>query len=240
MRIIKDEMAQKFLQAKTTYPYHSPIQALMREHLLSLLLAHHQRIFESIFEFGCGQGEFTQMLCQHLQFDTYICNDINDYGENLKENIQLKIFDMRLLCQQSIFQQKFHLIASNASLQWLPFPQTLQNLQTILYPQGLLLLSSFGVDNLKEIRALCGLGLEYQSLSEIAKILNNCEILALQEECIGVSFNSALEVFRHLKYSGVNSLGQMYLSKQILKRCEDEFHNTLTYHPIYIFAKKIN
>ncbi|HEA8248685.1 TPA: malonyl-[acyl-carrier protein] O-methyltransferase BioC, partial [Campylobacter coli] len=71
------------------------------------------------------------------------------------------IFDMNTLATQNLSKQKFDLITSNASLQWLDLKQVLPTLANMLNKKGILLLSTFGEMNLKEIKQSTSLGLKY-------------------------------------------------------------------------------
>ncbi|MBF7043682.1 hypothetical protein IY888_01855 [Campylobacter volucris] len=47
-----------------------------------------------------------------------------------------------------------------------------------------------------------------------------------------------MDLFRHLKLSGVNALGEkFFISKAYLKNYEKEFQNTLTYHPMFFLCQ---
>ncbi|WP_245945844.1 methyltransferase domain-containing protein [Helicobacter didelphidarum] len=182
-----------------------------------------------IFEFGCRQGEFTQLLLEKLHFDEYICNDIYEYSLNIcqksiAKNAILKtcIFDMNELSSHKISLQKFNLIASNACLQWLDFSTTIPILIDMLEYNGILLLGTFGIENFKEIRSITGFGLQYLFLQQIEQELKRYGIIiTLQEKKYELQFENALEVFRHLQKSGVNSLGEKNKDSGITATAQD-------------------
>ncbi|MCW1692959.1 malonyl-[acyl-carrier protein] O-methyltransferase BioC, partial [Campylobacter jejuni] len=78
-------------------------------------------------------------------------------------------------------------------------------------------LSTFGEMNLKEIKQSTSLGLKYFSTKELEQIFKPYSDIKITEEIVNLEFQNALEVFRHLKLSGVNSLGFYRLNKQFLK-----------------------
>lgn len=222
-----------FLKAKDSYKTAAKAQDIMGQRLCDMLENLHLKEFDRVFEFGCGMGEFSQKLQNTIYFKDYVRNDILDY----KSEFEVEIFDMDKIPAHFLATQKFQLIASNAVIQWLK-SDIFTNLYALLEEGGILLLSSFGEDNLKEIKSLTGLSLRYKNLKEYERLLEKFEILALKEEMIKLKFESALEVFRHLKLSGVNSLGKFFLGKDTLLKMKQEFNNTLTYHSIYILCKK--
>lgn len=231
---------ERFLKAQQSYKDNTPIQAYMRECLLTMLLDTQRKDFPHIFEFGCGQCELTYMLTERLDYKQYICNDINEYKDiKLPQNTQNLCFDMRNITRTEIYSKKFDLIASNACLQWLPFVETLQNLKHILLSQGFLLIGTFGIDNFREIKEITGIGLPYIESCVMKKHLeSDFELLSWHEERISLSFESPLEVFRHIKKGGVNALQTRFIKKSWLTQYTDFYNNTLTYHIICFLAKR--
>ncbi len=231
---------ESFLKAQHSYKANTPIQAYMRKHLLTMLQATKHNEYPYVFEFGCGQCELTTMLTNNIVYENYICNDIHEYDNmQLPARAKFICFDMHNLAYTTIFKQHFHLIASNACLQWLPFYETLTHLAQILYNSGLLLIGTFGVDNYREIKEITGIGLPYiQSEAMKEHIKHSFECLAWHEEHIVLEFDSALAVFRHLQQSGVNAMQSCYLRKSWLQRYTQQYANTLTYHIICFLARK--
>ncbi|EOH2954203.1 malonyl-ACP O-methyltransferase BioC [Campylobacter jejuni] len=222
-----------FLKAKD-YEKHAKVQDFMGLKLCEILKNLRISHFEKVFEFGCGRGEFSDKLSKIITFDEYLKNDILDYPDNLN----VEIFDMNTLATQILSKQKFDLITSNASLQWLDLKRIIPSLRDMLNQNGILLLSTFAEQNLKEIKQSTGFGLNYFSLNELEQIFKvYFNEVKITQELIKLSFDNALDVFRHLKLSGVNSLGFYPLNKGFLKEFEEKFQNKLTYHPVFILCK---
>ncbi|EOI5493909.1 malonyl-ACP O-methyltransferase, partial [Campylobacter jejuni] len=200
------------------------------EILKNLRISH----FEKVFEFGCGRGELSKKLQNFITFDEYLKNDILDF----KENSSILIFDMNEIAKQDLSKEKFDLIVSNATLQWLDLKRIIPSLRDMLNQNGILLLSTFAEQNLKEIKQSTGFCLNYFSLNELEQIFKvYFNEVKITQELIKLSFDNALDVFRHLKLSGVNSLGFYPLNKGFLKEFEEKFQNKLTYHPVFILCK---
>lgn len=222
-----------FLKAKD-YEKHAKVQDFMGLKLCEILKDLKISHFEKVFEFGCGRGELSKKLQNFITFDEYLKNDILDF----KENSNILIFDMNEIAKQDLSKEKFDLIVSNATLQWLDLKRILPSLRDMLNQNGILLLSTFAEQNLKEIKQSTGFGLNYFSLNELEQ---NFKVyfneVKITQELIELSFDNALDVFRHLKLSGVNSLGFYPLNKGFLKEFEEKFQNKLTYHPVFILCK---
>lgn len=222
-----------FLKAKD-YEKHAKVQDFMGLKLCEILKDLKISHFEKVFEFGCGRGESSKKLQNFITFDEYLKNDILDF----KENSNILIFDMNEISKQDLSKEKFDLIVSNATLQWLDLKRILPSLRDMLNQNGILLLSTFAEQNLKEIKQSTGFGLNYFSLNELEQIFKvYFNEVKITQELIKLSFDNALDVFRHLKLSGVNSLGFYPLNKGFLKEFEEKFQNKLTYHPVFILCK---
>lgn len=222
-----------FLKAKD-YEKHAKVQDFMGLKLCEILKDLKISHFEKVFEFGCGRGELSKKLQNFITFDEYLKNDILDF----KENSSILIFDMNEIAKQDLSKEKFDLIVSNATLQWLDLKQIIPSLRDMLNQNGILLLSTFAKQNLKEIKQSTGFGLNYFSLNELEQIFKiYFNEVKITQELVELSFDNALDVFRHLKLSGVNSLGFYPLNKGFLKEFEEKFQNKLTYHPVFILCK---
>ncbi|HEC2696748.1 TPA: malonyl-ACP O-methyltransferase BioC [Campylobacter jejuni] len=222
-----------FLKAKD-YEKHAKVQDFMGLKLCEILKNLRISHFEKVFEFGCGRGELSKKLQNFITFDEYLKNDILDF----KENSSILIFDMNEIAKQDLSKEKFDLIVSNATLQWLDLKRIIPSLRDMLNQNGILLLSTFAEQNLKEIKQSTGFGLNYFSLNELEQIFKvYFNEVKITQELIKLSFDNALDVFRHLKLSGVNSLGFYPLNKGFLKEFEEKFQNKLTYHPVSILCK---
>ncbi len=231
--ILKLGMSFEFLKAKD-YEKHAKVQDFMGLKLCEILKDLKISHFEKVFEFGCGRGELSKKLQNFITFDEYLKNDILDF----KENSNILIFDMNEIAKQDLSKEKFDLIVSNATLQWLDLKQIIPSLRDMLNQNGILLLSTFAKQNLKEIKQSTGFGLNYFSLNELEQIFKiYFNEVKITQELVELSFDNALDVFRHLKLSGVNSLGFYPLNKGFLKEFEEKFQNKLTYHPVFILCK---
>ncbi|EAL8255527.1 malonyl-ACP O-methyltransferase BioC, partial [Campylobacter jejuni] len=198
-----------FLKAKD-YEKHAKVQDFMGLKLCEILKNLRISHFEKVFEFGCGRGELSKKLQNFITFDEYLKNDILDF----KENSSILIFDMNEIAKQDLSKEKFDLIVSNATLQWLDLKRIIPSLRDMLNQNGILLLSTFAEQNLKEIKQSTGFGLNYFSLNELEQIFKvYFNEVKITQELIKLSFDNALDVFRHLKLSGVNSLGFYPLNK---------------------------
>ena len=228
-----------FLKAEKIYEKNAIVQEYMANTLLDIL-KDYTLSFDNIFEFGCGFGKFSKKLIANLEFKSLDCVDVNDYKlDFLAENVKFSKLDMNELQNSAFIHQKFDLLTSNACLQWLDFKKSFEAFKKMMRDKSLLLVSTFSEGNLIQIKQSTGFTLDYLSLEQMKNILcKDFEPLYLADESYELKFDSALSVFKHLKLSGVNSLGRFFLSKAFLKDFESKFANTITYRPCFILCKK--
>lgn len=253
-KLDSNKIGKRFYKVKATYATNAKIQALMRLELIKLLESKGRKSFDKVFEFGAGSGEFSKILCKNIEFSEYICNDICDYSldfynflaKKYKHKVmKYETFDMNNIESSLLFKQKFDLITSNACVQWLNFSDIIEKLVRILDKNGVMLLSSFGVNNLCEVRKITGYGLEYLSKKSLGLVLKkHFRFYTIKEKTYTMSFENSLDIFRHLKLCGVNSCGfkDAKNSYPIIKKCwlkefSDKFQNKITYHAVFIYAE---
>lgn len=247
-------LAKRFARRAFTYPKTAIIQRQMGEELANLFVSH--KIGGEnlcIFEFGSARGEFSKTLCQalkrtNIQCQKLLCNDINDYAEiydevfakNLGVNeLIFRCFDMNEVGK--FLDSSFDVITSNACLQWLNQKEVLREVKKFLLPNGELLLSSFGKDNLWQVREVCGVGLEYLDIHTYKQLLSpHFKIICLYEKHCDLDFTNSLGVFKHLSQSGVNALTKDFiLTKSLLNDYQRRFGGIASFHSIFIYAQKL-
>ena len=126
---------------------------------------------------------------------------------------------------------------SNASLQWCEdFSGTIKKLKSLLNKNGVIAISIFGKDNMKEIKEVFNIGLNYPEIDEIKTLFSKNALICQKIET--VQFKTPLELLRHLKLTGVNAVSNRPLNlsqiKKNLKFLDEKYQNKLTYNPIYI------
>ncbi|CAM4076212.1 malonyl-ACP O-methyltransferase BioC [Campylobacter armoricus] len=228
---------QTFIRAKDTYSANTPVQKDMAKELCKMLSENDLSDFEAVFEFGCGVGVFSKALQECIKFKHYFLNDIYPFKNPCKFD-EFGVFDMNELKNHHFYTKKFDLIASNACMQWINIDNALNNFANMLNKNGILLFSTFGEKNFAQIKQSTNLSLDYFNLEQISqKLSKKFKIIKAKEDLINLKFDQTLDLFRHLKLSGVNALGdKFFISKTFLKNYEKEFQNTLTYHPIYFLC----
>lgn len=260
----KQRIAERFSKASTTYPREANVQRQIADKMIRLLTQHIPTPCSKVIEFGCGTGIYSRMLLRALHPEELLLNDLCPQMKYCCEDI-LKEKRVTFLpgdAESVLFPNESTLITSCSALQWFESPETFfERCNALLNNQGYFAFSTFGKENMKEIRELTGNGLSYRSREELEMALSpHFDILHSEEELIPLSFENPMKVLYHLKQTGVNGLSSPpstakneedssspnpWTRRDLLRFCErytQQFNQdtsvSLTYHPIYIIAKK--
>lgn len=228
----KELIKKNFKKSLLTYNQNAIVQNKMAQKLVELLPNHS---FEDILEIGSYTGVLTNIICEKIKFDSYLALDIIDSCDFIKK-INSKIDFIKTDIENFETTKKFDLIIANASLQWCNnFGDTIKKLKTFLKKGGILAFSIFSDKNLIEIKDIFEVGLKYPEIDNLKMLLRDSKIVKNKET---LKFKSSLELLKHLKFTGVNSINSKKLSyveiKNKLKLLDEKYQNTLTYEPLYV------
>ncbi len=254
-QIDKSRVALRFAQAGQSYTEHAIAQKQICQHLMQLMLDHLPTQHQArVLEIGCGSGNLSHLLLQNLQIDRLILNDL--YAEvqqhfSQQQQLEWRIGDI----EQLEFPTQLNLVTSSSALQWMTDLQAVfTKVAYALVQQGFFCFSIFGQQNLKEIKALTGQGLEYHTLSELQQVLTQTgfDVLHLSEQIKTLHFSHPKQVLQHLKATGVTAtsashrwtkktLQQFYQDYQQFSEIDQQgqTQSVLSYHPIYCIARRI-
>ena len=247
--INKELIKKRFEKTLPTYADNAFVQKQMALKLLAELIKKQGKNFEDVLEIGCGCGLLTENILSGLNFNNLYINDIVEKAVNNTKNLSPKIKKIYGDCENITFPTNLDLIISNATFQWIfDFEALSGKIHSSLKKNGIFAFTTFGKSNLSQIKVLTGNSLRYYSQREIEILLNKkFEIIYSNSEIIKMEFDSAIDVLKHLKLSGVNSLEEkQWLKKDLeyfINKCDRNFKSKsgkieLTYNPLYFIAKK--
>ncbi|ENU30800.1 biotin biosynthesis protein BioC [Acinetobacter sp. CIP-A165] len=265
MSLNKTLVAQRFAKAGQSYVEHAVVQKQISEQLFEYLKKHCPESLASVLEIGCGSGNLTDLFQSYFQVEQLFLNDLYEdvqqhfadvESPHLRSDTSHPFLKGRAEVnwligdiEQLALPTSLDAVISSSALQWMvDLPALLKRIHTALKPNAYFGFSTFGAKNLIEIKQLTGQGLNYYSLETLQQQLeeNGFEILLIQQEQKHLYFDRPKAVLQHLKATGVTatakshrwtkqSLQQFYLDYQ---QFHDEQGYRLTYHPIYLIARR--
>lgn len=240
-----------FKKAEKTYTQSAIAQNQVCLKLSRLIKKFETTTPENILEIGAGFGMLTKILAAEYQMANWTINDLE-----INPDIFYKIFEthptLNLIegnAEDIFFHNTYDLIISASAIQWFNEPTKFAlNIKNYISPGGIIAVSTYGPQNLREIKEITGNGLNYFSMEEYSKNISQSdyEILHQESEIIELYFNSPCEILQHIKHTGVNgSFRQFWTPKKMsdftLQYEKFRHHNKtykLSYNPIYLILKK--
>ena len=203
---------------------------------------------KTIYEIGCGTGMFTKLYSKKFNPSKIILNDITEIPKNnfngLAPKIELLTGDAETVFPE---EQPFYIVSAS-TVQWLDdIPAFLSRIHSLLENGGYIAISTFGKHNYQETRSVFSSSLLYYGVDEWKEMLKNTEFVIdeLSEDLFKIEFNSAKDLLKCLKHTGVNAItSPQKINKEKLERLQEQLPHengkyALSYNPIYIIAHKI-
>lgn len=252
--IDKELLAERFGAGTATYDSNAAVQVDVLErldramHSLGLDRAVMQAE-NTVLEIGSGSGMLSRRIARYVDRAT------------------LRLWDIAAACPQHlpigrnvVFEQcdaetaiahlpaeSVDMIFSSSTVQWFNSPaRFLDNCHRVLRPGGMAVITTFTKGNLHQISDITGHGLPLLSGAEWASLTEPLFQTVFTEEYErDLDFDTPLQALRHLKLTGVNSLGRTadttVNTREVLRCMQPLFDGRyhLTYKPLIMILKKI-
>lgn len=232
----KELILKNFKKSISTYADNALAQRKTALRLIDLI-KEKKPDFDNILEIGSYSGLLTSLIKENIDYKSYLALDIIEESEIYLEKIDSKIKFLNSDIESFKTDEKFDLIASNASLQWVKdFKSTILKLKSMKKNTGTLAISIFLPDNLYQIKETFNISLKYLPLDELKPLFSPSAKFI--KEDITLQFETPKDVLKHLKLTGVNSIQKNNLTiveiKKKLDYLKEHYKNKLTYKVLYI------
>ena len=247
--IDKERAAERFDAGRSTYDENSPVQYAIVDALINdvyRLRLNRQIMTPGVvcLEIGCGTGALSRQLSQMTREGFLYLWDTNSTAPEGFGNSIFTSCDAEIqLCRTQ--SGRFDVIASSSTIQWFNSPaRFLNECYRVLRPGGLVLLTAFIRGNMNELAAAGGVSLALPDRNQWETMIPaGFEKLSVETQDYDMSFESPIEVLRHLKLTGVNGLDRgasktngFSLINSYPRMLDGNCH--LTYRTIRIILKK--
>lgn len=252
--IDKATMTQRFERGRDTYEANAPVQTEVVDRMAAMLGRHYGRMLAecagTVIEIGSGSGALSRKLASAAPRAKLALWDISGSMPDGLGACGGRVRFVRCDAELEIGRLSpgtVSCIASASTVQWFNSPlRFMEMCARALVPGGILLLSTFTRGNLAEITALTGHSLPMLEPEEwLAGGSQWFDVIEYASYTRDIDFGSPMEVLRHLKLTGVNSLGAGTVpgagARDIMRRypmrLDARYH--LTYRPmIMLFVKR--
>ena len=237
------KIAKRFGEALPTYDDNAEAQRPIVDHLFSMLSENDAADIHDVLEIGSGSGLLSRKLLNlpDIRSATFLDLyplphfDIIDNEHYIEADAEEWMINAP--------SDSYDLIASASTIQWFADPAGFfREARRVLRPGGILLCSTFLPGNLSELDVHRPARLLYRSEDELESFIKGFIQVKIQSEEIKIEFSSYRDLLRHLKLTGVAGgassrleyAAQSHASKSPSAQSGPY---TLTYRPLYIFAK---
>ncbi len=208
---------------------------------------------ERVFEIGAGSAGLTAALLAKLQVSHYFANDLVPESAELVEKVTRRheVATTEFLAgdiEQLNIPQQLDLIISGATVQWLDDLRTFfKRTAAALTGGGRLCFSSFGPDNMQEIKTLTSIGLNYLNHDQLRTLAEPWfDVEVMTEEIHTLDFPTPAAVLKHISKTGVSGVNQSPWTRSqhrsFVERYLQHYSTAegvqLTYHCLYCCLKK--
>lgn len=240
--IDKRLVGEKFSKSASRYDDNASVQREIAHHLHTLWLAHTTESPSSILEIGYGTGFLTALYATSWPLADLSLWDLAPQPvKGIPANTNITACDGEKLIAD-VPDDTFDVITSASCIQWFQsLPKFLYHAARVVKSGGLIVLSTFGPQNIAEVSEVTHLPLRYYSADELrAMIPESCDVIALEESEMKLNFPSPRHVMSHLRNTGVNALRHTAMTVTGFTRGYPVTSSgaPLTYRPIYIIIKK--
>lgn len=246
--IDKTGMADRFAAQVDSYTDEAVVQNQIVERLFEIArregILHRLRSERcNVLEIGCGAGALSRLIAREAaQASVTLWDLAAPCPRDLPRQVEYLKCDAELQMPR-LRAGSIDIIFSASTMQWFNSPDRfLYHCARVLRPGGMALLSTFTAGNMHQISDITGKGLPLMKPEQLLEMTSrHLHLLYNENWTRDLDFDTPLEVLRHLRLTGVNSLGGETINPLKLVRrypmmLDGRYH--LTYCPMILILTK--
>lgn len=248
----KGLLQKRFSSALYTYDTHALVQKYMAEVLVEVAQKYISSQQSYMLELGCGTGLLTHEIIKHYSARCYTANDlVGEFTHKIAAIVsEGSVNDFQFVPGDAAhlhLNKLYDIIWSGATIQWIENLEVFFfRMNKVLNEGGYFMLSSFNVDNFKEIKSITGEGIDYKSMQEvIAYASKYFKVLECKSWHQNLWFKEPTDVLKHMRYTGVNGVAATTWGKRDLQNFVSSYESfkqkkgyPLCYHPFILILQK--
>lgn len=248
--IDKSSMTRHFADGMDTYAANAGVQREVVDIMLEMsrtagILRHLRDVPCEVLEIGSGAGTLSRPLAEAAGRGQLTLWDVAaPRPEGIPDGVHFECCDaeMQIGC---VTPGSYDLIFSASTMQWFNSPDRfLDNCARALRPEGIAVLSTYTTGNMHQIAALTHSDLPLLRPAELIGMASKrFDIIDSRAWERDLDFESPLDVLRHMRLTGVNSLGggnatarALTVARRYPMMLDGRYH--LTYRPMIIILRK--
>ncbi len=245
----KSLIARSFGGAIRTYDDHAVVQRVIAGEMVRLMKESGFPHNAAIYEVGAGTGLLTDLILKAFSPSRIVANDLCLEASKPLGAISGRIEFVHGDAETLPVPAGCTNVVSCSAIQW--FSDAGKFFCTVsagLPAGGLFAFSTFGPGNLREIRRIAGVGLDYKSLEAHVEMLEAAgfSVRHAGEKTDGIILPTARDLLRHIRGTGTGGVSSETWSVARTRRfCRDyetqfaaDGGVALTYHSLYFVAEK--
>lgn len=236
--VCKEDVSRRFAASVTTYDDNATVQ-----HYIASVLADIWRQYDwaggngDVIEIGAGTGIFTREYLRSVTPSALMLMDIAGLPDSLPGDKRICDAETEMMKLES---NSADAVVTASTVQWFNSPaRFLEECSRVVRPGGVVVMSTFGSENYREIGRFSGKSVNYISGEMLRKIMpSGLEIEFLKDEIITLDFESPRELTHHMRTTGVTGTGLADGARlAALRGMIREDIRRITYNPVYALLR---
>lgn len=236
--VCKEDVSRRFAASVATYDANATVQQRIAARLAEVWQSFGWAGGDGdVIEIGAGTGVFTREYIKSVTPKFLLLMDIAAIPDSLPGEKRVCDAETEMMRLES---DSADAIVTASTVQWFNSPgRFLEECARVLRPGGVVVMSTFGPENYREISRYAGSAANYISGEMLRKIVpEGMTVEYMADEMESISFGGAKELAMHMKSTGVTGSGLADGARVAgIRGIIRENISEITYNPVYAVLK---